>query len=331
MNKKVRWGVLSTAKIGLTQVIPAMQQGQYSEVVAIASANAEKVTEAAARLGIAQIFNSYEDLLASPDVDAIYNPLPNHLHVPYTIKALQAGKHVLCEKPIGLNPAEAQQLIDAAAQYPHLKVMEAFMYRFHPQWQKAKEIVADGLLGEVKYIHTDFSYHNIDPANIRNKPEVGGGALMDIGCYCISFPRFIWGQEPQRVVGLVHRDAEFGTDTLTTGLLDFGDGRQASLSCSTRMEPFQRAAIGGDKGRLEIEIPVNAPADVPVKLYLQRNREIEEIIIPAYNQYTLQGDAISEAIINNTAAPTPLADALGNMRVIDALVSSAKQGIWMSV
>lgn len=331
MQNKVKWGVLSTAKIGLNSVIPAMQQGEYSEVVAIASANTAKVNDAAERLNIPQVFHSYEALLAAPDVDAIYNPLPNHLHVPYTIKALQAGKHVLCEKPIGLNAAEAQQLIAAAAQYPHLKVMEAFMYRFHPQWQKVKEVVAEGLLGEIKYIHADFSYHNIDPANIRNNQETGGGGLMDIGCYCISFPRFVWGQEPQRVVGLMHYDTEFGTDTLSTGLLDFGDGKQASFSCSTRMEPFQRAAIAGDKGRLEIQIPVNAPIDAPAKLFLQRNKEIEEIVIPAQNQYTLQGDAFSKAIIHNLPVPTPLTDALGNMRVIEALTESAQQRIWVSV
>jgi len=230
--KKVRWGILSTAKIGLKQVIPAMQKGRFIEITAIASRDGEKAGQAAAELGIPKSYANYEALLADPDIDAIYNPLPNHLHVPYTIKALQAGKHVLCEKPIGLDAADAQKLIDAAKQYPHLKVMEAFMYRFHPQWQKAKAIVEQGLLGEVKTIHSFFSYFNPDPANIRNKPETGGGGLMDIGCYCISFPRFIFDREPQRLVAVADIDPALQTDRITSAILDFGTGKTATLTCS---------------------------------------------------------------------------------------------------
>jgi predicted dehydrogenase len=314
MNNKIRWGILSTAKIARIQVIPAMQQSGFCEVTAIASRDGQKAEQTAKELGIPKFYASYEALLVDPDIDAIYNPLPNNLHVEYTIKALQAGKHVLCEKPIGLDAEQAQQLLDATKQYPKLKVMEAFMYRFHPQWQKAKAIVDAGTLGEVKTIHAFFSYFNIDAANIRNKPEAGGGALMDIGCYCISFPRYIFGTEPEQAVSLIDRD-----------ILDFGDGKSATFSCSTQLEPYQRVHIFGTKGKLEIEIPVNSPADVPAKMWLQLNRVIEEITIPAVNQYTLQSDAFAKAILEDTPVSTPLTDAVNNMKVIDAIFKSAAE------
>ncbi len=329
MSHIVRWGILSTAKIARTQLIPAMKIARFAQVTAIASSDLAKAQQTAADLNIPQAYGSYEALLADADIDAVYIPLPNHLHVEYTKKAMAAGKHVLCEKPIGLNATEAEDLLAATQQYPHLKVMEAFMYRFHPQWQKAKQIVSDGLLGEVKQVQSVFSYYNVDAGNIRNKPEAGGGALMDIGCYCISFPRFIFGIEPQKVVALANTDLDFGTDNLTTGLLDFGNGKSASFTCSTQLEPYQRVNIIGTKGRLEIEIPCNAPADVPCKLWLQRDRVIEEITTEVANQYTLQVDALSQAIINNSPVPTPLTDALGNMKVIDALKKSAEE--WISL
>lgn len=330
-KNKIRWGILSTAKIGRLQVIPAMQKGIYTEVAAIASANTSKVKQTADELDIPRIYGSYEELLAADDIDAIYNPLPNHLHVPYTIKALEAGKHVLCEKPIGLNALDAGKLLEAVKQYPKLKVMEAFMYRFHPQWQKAKEIVDAGLLGEVKHVHAVFTYYNVDAENIRNKPEVGGGALMDIGCYCLSFPRFIFGREPVRAVSSANFDKVFKTDTLTSGMLDFGDGLSASFTCSTQLEPYQRVNIMGTKGRLEVEIPVNIPADAHGKLWLQRDRIIEEIKVKPVNQYTAQADAFSKAILDDTPVPTPLTDALNNMRVIDAVFKSARANEWVEV
>lgn len=326
MKDKIRWGILSTAKIARTQVIPAIKQSQLGQVAAIASSDKTKAEQTAADLDIPKAYGSYKELLNDPDIDALYIPLPNQMHVDYTLQALAAGKHVLCEKPIGLNVRDAQRLIDGTAQYPHLKVMEAFMYRFHPQWQKAKQLVDDGALGGVRNVQCTFSYYNVDAGNIRNK--AGGGALMDIGCYCISFPRFIFNAEPGRVVGLVNIDANFGVDTLTSGLLDFGSGRQATFTCSTQLEPFQQLNIFGAKGRLEIEIPVNAPNDTPCRLFLQRDRIVEEIIIPITNQYTQQVDAFAKAILNDTPVPTPLSDALGNMRVIDALFESGKKGEW---
>ena len=222
--KTVRWGVLSTANIATTKVIPAMQQGVYCEFTAIASRNLEQAQAAAAQLGIPKAYGSYEELLADPDIDAIYNPLPNHLHVPWSIKALQAGKHVLCEKPIALTAAEAQQLADVAKQYPHLKVMEAFMYRFHPQWQRARQLVSEGKIGTLRTIHTFFSYYLDDPLNVRNRADSGGGGMLDIGCYTVSVARFILGSEPRRVFGIVEFDPQFKVDRLASSILDFGSG-----------------------------------------------------------------------------------------------------------
>jgi predicted dehydrogenase len=328
MKNKIRWGILSTAKIARVHIIPALQQSRFCEVAAIASRDGEKAAQTAQELAIPTFYSNYEDLLADPDIDAIYNPLPNNLHLEYTIKALQAGKHVLCEKPIGLNAVQAQQLLDAALQHPHLKVMEAFMYRFHPQWQKARAIVDEGLLGEVKTIHSFFSYFNIDAANIRNKPEAGGGALMDIGCYCVSFPRFIFDSEPLEAVSLIDRDPIMQIDRITSAMLNFGSGKSALFTCATQLEPYQRVHIVGTKGKLEIEIPVNAPADAPAKMWLQVNKNISEVTTPAANQYTLQCDAFSAAILNDTPVPTPLTDAICNMKIIDTIVKSAEEKAW---
>lgn len=328
MAKKIRWGILSTAKIGIQKVIPAIQQAENCEVVAISSRNLEKAKSAAENLRIPEYFDSYEAILANPDVDAVYNPLPNHLHVSWTIKALQAGKHVLCEKPIGMDQKEAKQLANAIKKHPHLKVMEAFMYRFHPQWKKVKSLVDSGAIGTVKNIHTHFSYNNPDPNNIRNILEVGGGALMDIGCYCISFPRFILGQEPKRVVGIMDRDPVMKTDRLTSGILDFSEGVSSLFTCSTQLMPFQRTQIFGKSGKIEVEIPVNAPPDQPVKIQLSTTEKNEEFVFPAVDQYTEQAKEFANAILNDTAVPTNFEDAINNMKVIDAIIESAEKNQW---
>ena len=325
---KVRWGVLSTAHIGTATVIPAMQQGAYCEIAAIASRDLEKAEAEAQRLGIPTAYGSYEELLADSQIDAIYNPLPNHLHVPWSIRALEAGKHVLCEKPIAPTVAEAQQLLDAARQHPDLKVMEAFMYRFHPQWQLARQMVREGRIGTLRSIDSFFSYYNDDPQNIRNIADVGGGGMLDIGCYNVSLSRFIFGAEPQRVSGIVEYDPQMKTDRLASGILDFGQGT-ATFTCSTQLAPYQRVNIFGTTGRIEIEIPFNAPANRPCKMWFQHGNELEEILLDTCNQYTLQGDQFSQAILNNTAVPTPLEDAIANLRVIEAVIRSAKSGAWV--
>lgn len=323
--KKVRWGIVSTAKIGLEKVIPAMQAGTYCSIDAIASRNSEQARSAASLLGIPKAYDSYEALLNDDEIDAVYIPLPNQLHVPWAIKALQANKHVLCEKPIGLNVAEAKQLQEAALQKPHLKVMEAFMYRFHPQMKQTKKIIAEGLIGEVKAIESFFSYYNVDANNIRNKKEAGGGGLMDIGCYCISVSRFLFEEEPVSVIGRADFDPVFDTDRMASGILHFSKGT-ATFSCSTQLMPYQRLNIMGTAGRIELSIPFNAPPAESTSICLYTKKGKEEMIVNAVDQYTLQGDLFSQAILNDTDVPTPFTDAINNMLVIEALFKSSAEG-----
>jgi len=328
---KVRWGILSTARIGTLKVIPAMQRGEFCEVVAIASRRLEAAQAAASELGIPHAYGSYDELLADPNVDAIYNPLPNDLHVPWSIKALQAGKHVLCEKPIGLSSEEGQQLVDAGRRHPDLKLMEAFMYRHHPQWQRARRIVRDGGVGQLRTIQTLFSYFNNNPHDIRNQKQAGGGALMDIGCYPISLSRFIFETEPERVFGCLEFDPQFGTDRLTSAELVFAAGT-STFTVSTQLAPFQRVHICGERGRVEIEIPFNAPPDRPCKMWHQHaDGRIEEIVLDTCDQYTVQGDLFSQAILSDTPVPTPIEDAVANMRVIEAVFRSGESGGWEAI
>ena len=326
---RVRWGILSTADIGLSKVIPAMQKSRLIDVAAISSRDLAKARAAAEQLRIPKAYGSYEELLADPDIDAVYNPMPNHLHVPWSIRALEAGKHVLCEKPIGLSAAEGQQLLEAARAHPQLKVMEAFMYRHHPQWQRARQIVVEGGIGELKTVQSFFSYFNRDPDNVRNMADIGGGGLFDIGCYTISLSRFIFGGEPDRVVGMVEFDPEFNTDRLASAILDFG-GRAATFTCSTQLSGYQRVNIVGTEGRVELEIPFNAPQDGPTRLWHQRGEEKTETVYDRTDQYTLQGELMSRAILDDTPVPTPLSDAVANMKVIEAVFASAEQGGWVA-
>lgn len=328
--KKISWGILSTAKIAREKVIPAMQASAYCDIRAIASRNEDQAKAAAAALNIPVVYGSYEALLTDASIDAVYIPLPNHLHVPWALKALQAGKHVLCEKPIALSAAEAAQLQQASRQTPHLLIMEAFMYRFHPQWVQAKKWVQDGKLGIPRTIHSFFSYYNTDPNNIRNQKDIGGGGLMDIGCYCISLSRFIFNEEPLRAMGRVDYDAVMGTDTLSSGMLDFKSGT-STFTCSTQLMPYQRVNILGTEGRVEIEIPFNAPPKATTRIWLHTKNGTEEMVFEPVDQYTIQGDLFSQAILNKTTAPTPLEDAVNNMKVIEAVFESAKSGTWQTI
>jgi len=316
--QKVRWGILSTAKIGREKVIPALQAGSYCSVDAIASRNEEQAKKTAALLGIPKYHPSYEALLNDADIDAVYIPLPNHLHVPWAIKALEANKHVLCEKPIGLSSAEAKQLQEAAKKKPKLKVMEAFMYRFHPQWKRIKQLIQDGAIGELKTVQSFFSYYNIDADNIRNKKEIGGGGLMDLGGYCNSFSRFIFEKEPDTVSGQIEFDPVLQTDRLASGMLHFPNGT-ATFTCSTQLVPHQRAHILCTAGRIEIEVPFTPQPLTETKIWVHTKAGMEEIVFDAVDQYTIQVDAFSEAILNDTEVPTDLNDAVNNMKVIEAV------------
>ncbi len=331
MSNKVQWGVLGVAGIAVRKVIPAMQQGEWSEIVAIASRDRHKAEDAAAKLGIARAYGSYEELLRDRDVEAIFNPLPNHLHIPWTLKAIEAGKHVLCEKPLSMNANEARTLL-AARDRAGVKLGEAFMVRTHPQWLRTREIVQSGRIGALRSIVGFFSYFNRNPANIRNVVEWGGGGLLDIGCYPITTSRFIFGEEPSRVMGLIEHDPEMKVDRLTSALLDFPSGHSI-FTCSTQLVPYQRMHFLGTKGRIEIEIPFNAPRERPCRIFIDDGRDIlgggiskEEF--PICDQYTIQGDAFSRAIREGGEVPVSVEDAIKNMSVIDAVFRSAESGHW---
>jgi predicted dehydrogenase len=334
MSEKIRWGVLGIANIAVKKVIPAMQKGRFSEISAIASRDAVRASQAAAQLGIPKSYGSYHDLLADPAIQAVYIPLPNHLHVPLSIKAAEAGKHVLCEKPLSLTAEEVRQLI-AVRNKTRVKIGEAFMVRTAPQWLRARELVRSGAIGELRSIVSVFSYFNRDPKNIRNVPEIGGGAVMDIGCYPINISRFLFEREPVRVSALIDRDPEMNTDRLTSALLDYGTGH-AIFTCSTQLVPFQRMQILGTKARIDIEIPYNIPPDRPSRIFVDdgvelagRKARIEEF--ETSDQYTIQGDAFSRAILDNSDVPVPLENALGNMLVIEAVFRAGQSGRWESV
>ncbi len=331
MSTKIRWGVLSTAGIGLKKVIPAMQQGEYTTIAAIASRNLAKAQETARAHNIPTAYGSYEELLADRSIDAIYNPLPNQLHVPWTAKAAEAGKHVLCEKPLSLTVAEATSLL-AVRSRTRVKIGEAFMIRSFPQWLRMRELLDQRRVGELRSIVGFFSYFNVDPANIRNQADCGGGALMDIGCYLVHASRYAFAAQPKRVVACIDRDPNTKIDRLTSAILEFGGG-QSIFTCSTQLVPYQRIHFLGTRGRIEIEIPFNAPIDCPTRIFIDdggdlSGKNITTETFPTSNQYTMQGDAFSKAILENKEVPVPLEDAIKNMAVIEAIFRSADSGGW---
>jgi len=323
--KKVIWGVLGTARIARHKVIPAMQKSALCEVRAVASRSAGRAREFADALRIRDAHASYEALLADPEIEAIYNPLPNHLHVPLTLKAVAAGKHVLCEKPIAMNAEEARQLSAVRG----VLVAEAFMVRFHPQWLRAREIVRQGTIGTPRVVQAFFAYSNLDANNIRNRSDAGGGGLYDIGCYAIVSGRYFFEAEPGRVVALVDRDPSFGTDRTTSGLVDFGEGRRLDFTVSTQCAPYQRVHVCGTKGRLEIQIPFNAPADASTRLFIDDGSALDGSSIrtetlPGCDQYTLEAEAFSRAIRGEIPLAYGVEDAVRNVSIIDALFRSEK-------
>ncbi len=331
--KKVIWGVLSTAKIGRERVLPGMLKSDLLEIRAIGSRDEARGRAAADALGIPRAYGSYEALLADPEIEAIYNPLPNHLHVPLTLQAAAAGKHVLCEKPIALTADEATQLRAAAGK---VLIAEAFMVRFHPQWLRARDLVREGRIGTLRAVQMFFGYNNLDPANVRNKADIGGGGLYDIGCYAIVAGRFFLGAEPTRGIALVDRDPTFRTDRLTSALMDFGDGRRLDFTVSTQIAPHQRLQLCGSKGRIELHIPVNAPQGAATRISIDDCSSLEGTgivteTLPPSDQYQQQGEAFSRAVRGEIALPYGIEDAIANMRAIDALFRSEVSGRWEDV
>ena len=330
----VNWGIISTALIGTAKVIPAMQKSKHCRIQAIASRDLALAKKWAKELGIPRAYGSYEELLADREIEAVYNPLPNHLHVPWSIKAAEAGKHVLCEKPIALDAKEAEQLVAARNRTGKL-ITEAFMVRGHPQWLRARELVRQGKIGELRVVQGLFTYFLTDPENVRNKADIGGGGLYDIGCYPIVTSRFLFGAEPTRVVGLIEYDPVLKIDRLASAILDFPTGH-ASFMCATQLVPYQRMQILGTKGRIEVEIPFNAPPDKPCRIFvddgsLLGDASAKEVAFPVCDQYAIQGDLFSEAIRTGKPVEFPLENAVQNMRIIDAIFRSAKAGGWEKV
>jgi predicted dehydrogenase len=331
--KPVRWGILSTAKIGRTKVVPAMMQSPLCDIVAVASRDELAAQAMAAELGIPRAYGSYEELLAAPDIEAVYNPLPNHLHVSMTLAAAAAGKHVLCEKPIALDADEALRLKEASGR---VLVAEAFMIRHHPQWVRAQELIREGAIGELRVVNALFAYFNVDAGNIRNDPAIGGGGLLDIGCYAVMSGRLLFGADPVRAIALFDRDPAFGTDRVASGLIDFGRGRQLSFAVSTQTVPYQRVQALGTQGRIEIEIPYNAPPGEVTRIFLDdgsqhADRSARTIEFPACDQYQLQGEAFSRAVRGEGPVPGGVDDAILNMRILDALRRSEASMAWETI
>jgi predicted dehydrogenase len=332
MTQKVKWGILGAASIAQRRVIPAMQNCANAEVAAIASRSLERAKDFAGTFSIPNAYGSYEELLADPQIEAIYNPLPNHLHVEWSIRAASRGKHVLCEKPLSRNVAEARHLLEARDEY-RVKIGEAFMVRTHPQWLRTQELVRSGRIGKLRSAWGYFSYHNVDPANVNNIAEYAGGGLMDIGCYPIKTSRFIFGEEPVRVIGCVERDPSFKTDRLTSAILEFPTGH-AIFTVSTQIAYYQKMQFLGTAGRIDVEVPFNPPTDKPSRIFIDDGKDLyaggSQVVesFPICNQFTIQFDLFSKAIRENAEVPNPLEDSICNMAVIDALFRSSDSGKW---
>ncbi|HET9724138.1 MAG TPA: Gfo/Idh/MocA family oxidoreductase [Actinomycetota bacterium] len=322
----LRWGVLSTARIGREKVIPGIRSAERCEVVAIASRDGDRARSVAAELGIPRVHGSYEALLEDPEVEAVYIPLPNHLHAEWTIAAAQAGKHVLCEKPIAMSSADAEEMAHVCAT-EGVRLMEAFMYRLHPSWVAVRELVGSGRIGQLRAVQSWFSYFNDEPTDIRNIREVGGGALMDIGCYPINVSRMLFGEEPTRVEASITRDPASGVDVITSALLEFGD-RIATFTCTTRAEPDQRVHIYGTEGRVSVGIPFNIPPDRPTEVFFTAGGDppvapdTEVLTFDPADQYAVQAQAFATAVLDDVPVPLPPEDSVANMRVIEAVFAA---------
>ena len=334
-DTRVRWGILGAANIAVKKVAPAMQRGTRCDIVAIASRELGKAQRAAQELGVERAYGSYEELLADPDIEAIYNPLPNHLHVPWTIRAAEAGKHVLCEKPIALSADEARQLLEVRERTGVL-IGEAFMVRNHPQWLAVRDLVQRGSIGDLRVVAGHFSYFKRDPNDVRSVLEWGGGGLMDVGCYPITMARWLFGEEPEAAIGIVDRDPELRVDRIVSGLLRFPSGGQATFTSAMQLVHYQRMQLHGTSGRIEVQIPFNAPNDRACRIFVDNGRELgdrsaDAIDFPIVDQYTLQGDNFSAAVRGEGEVPVSIEDAIGNMAVIDALFRSETSGKWETV
>jgi predicted dehydrogenase len=333
--KKITWGILSTANIGVKRVIPAILAGRAGRIGAIASREAGRAAKIAAKFAIERSYGSYEELLADADIEAVYNPLPNHLHVQWTVKALDAGKHVLCEKPIALDAAEAEAIV-RARERSGKRVVEAFMVRCHPQWHRIRELVRAGRIGSVGVIQSAFAFTVLDPNNVRNRADIGGGSVYDVGCYPIVTARYVFGGEPQRAVALMDLDPVLGVERLTSGILAFPGGRQLVFSSALQLAAFQRVVILGSEGRIEVAVPFTPQKDHACRIVIDTGASLDgssaefEQFAPV-DQYLLQCEQAAAIFRDEAQQEFPLEDAIANMRVIDALYRSGGSGRWETV
>jgi len=329
---RLNWGVLGTANIAVKRVIPAIAAGTRGRVAAVASRDLSRALDVAARFGVERSYGSYQALLDDPLIDAVYNPLPNHLHVEWTVKALEAGKHVLCEKPIALCAADAQAIVDARDR-TGCCVVEAFMVRCHPQWHRVRTLVQSGRIGLVRTIQSAFVFTVLDPNNVRNRADIGGGALYDVGCYPIVTARYLFGSEPERAIALVDRDPDMGIDRLTSGLLAFRGGGQLTFSASLQLAPYQRVTILGSEGRIEVAVPFTPQAQHSCRIIIDSGSSLDgsssvfENFAPV-DQYAAQCDLAARVFLGEADVEFPIEDAIANMRVIDALYRSAASSHW---
>ena len=327
--KALQLGILSVSGFFQKKIAIPVAKSPMIELAAIASRSQQKADAAAKEYNIRKAFGSYEALLDDQEVEAVYIPLPNHMHAEFIRKAADAGKHIICEKPIALNAREAEESI-TYAQNKGVRIMEAFMYRFHPQWQHARELIRMKEIGKVHLVQVFFSYNNTDPKNIRNREDAGGGALLDIGCYAVSSSRFLMNAEPKRVVSVAQNDPDFKTDILMSGMMDFG-GSHAEFTIGTQTFPFQRVTAFGSGGNISIEIPFNTPSDVETRMWVTNSVGTREVIFAPEDHYILEFEAFARAIKEGTEVPTPPADAIANMKVLDALRESAISGNWQAI
>jgi predicted dehydrogenase len=327
--ERVRWGVLGVSEHFIRRVVLPIKKSSIVELYGIASRSPEKAKNTAEKYGITRSYSSYDELLEDENIEAVYIPLPNHLHAKWIKKTADKGKHILCEKPLALTKDEAQESVDYAKSKGVL-IMEAFMYRFHPEWQRVYELISVGEIGEVQSIYTFFAYNNPDPKNIRNNPDYGGGGLLDIGCYAVSISRFLLGKEPRKVISLIYNDSNFKVDILSSGIIDFGKARSL-FTVATKLFSNQRVDINGSRGYINILIPFNIYPDVPAKVSITTSVGTRTLEFFPVDQYGLEFESFSLSIRNNKSTPIPSDDIVNNQKVLDALFESAKTKSWISV
>ncbi len=327
--KPLPLGILGVSNFFRKRIAIPIPTSPLIDVVALASRSEEKAQQAAKEYAIERSYGSYEALLDDPQVEAVYISLPNHLHAEWIKRAADAGKHVICEKPLALNADEAQDCLTYAAD-KGITVMEAFMYRLHPQWLHVQKIIRQREIGSIHLVEAFFGYNNTDPSNIRNQPDTGGGALLDVGCYAVSASRFLTASEPQRVISLSQIDATFGTDVLFTGMLDFG-GARATFTVATQTFSYQRVVVHGSSGVITLTIPFNAHADTDAEVIVTTRVGTRKVYLPPEDQYILEFEAFALAVKNQETPPISPADTINNMKVLDALKRSHHTGQWESV